>query len=223
MWIRLSEHQPFIGLPEAMVKYRRHENNMSQDPERMIKATAQLMERQYGAAGGNVSAWSRSKKKAYCDYYLGAAIRFFAAGMIPRSVDYLQKLIRVSPDYPCSLFVWRGIVRAQIPIEYQFDPSPPHDWTLIQAKLMELLGELAQRLNHSSRSNDLYSKMKGYAFLAVADEAGRTGELGRASGWLKMAGQAYPGLVLARPFWGTIMRCLPKLLPRPPKSGMASS
>ena len=213
MWIRLSEHQPFIGLPQALVKYRRHESNMSRDPERMIKATAQLMEKQYGAAAGNVSTWSQSKKKAYCDYYLGAAIRFVAAGMIPKSIDYLQKLIGVSPDYACSMFVWRGILRAQIPVEYQFDPLPPHDWTLIQAKLLDLLDELAQRADSSNDLARLYTRLKAFAFLALADEAGWAGEPGRAYGWLGMAVLTHPRLLFVRLFWGTLFRNVSALIP----------
>lgn len=223
MWIRLSEHQPFIGLPEALVKYRRHETNMSQDPERMIKAICQLTERRYGTAEGDVSTWSLSKKKAFGDLYLSAAIRYFAAGRVSKSAEYLQKLVEISPDYACRLSVWRGIVRAHTPIEYQFDHSPPHDWELMHARLAELLGELTRSANRSTEIHGLYPRLKGFAFLALADEAVRAGELGRASKWLGKAVCSHLPLLFARPFWGTILRSVTMFLPRSSKSKVASS
>jgi len=50
--------------------------------------------------------------------------------------------------------------------------------------------------------------MKGFAFLALADEAGRTRELARAYDWLRMGVRSYPRLLFARPFWGTIFRSI---------------
>ncbi len=208
LWIRMSECAPFVGLQEALVKYRRHENNMSKDPDRMITAINQLTEKRYGPAEGDISTWSSSKKGAYSSHYRGVAIRFFAAGRVQKSASYLQRLAEISPEFVCSLYVWRGIARAYIPDEYQFELSPQHNWPLIQAKLIELLDELAEEANRSISLYELYPRMKGFAFLALADEAGRAGELGRAYSWLRMVVRSYPRILLARPFWGTIFRSI---------------
>lgn len=208
MWIRLSENKPFVGLQEALVKYRRHGNNMSQDPERMIQATAQLTEKQFGPAEGDSSSWSPSKKQAFSSHFQGAATRYFAAGLIPKSADYLQKLAMISVESACSLPVWRGLARAPIPIEYQFDSSPPYDWALIHARFAELFDELTHRALLSVISHELRGRMMGFGFLALADEAGRLGELRMSVGWLWRAVRTYSPVLFARPFWGIMVRAI---------------
>jgi len=209
LWIRLSEHWPFIGLQEALVKYRRHEGNMSKDPERMVTAMYQLTEKGYGPAEGDVTTWPLSKKEAFSGHFRDAAISYFASGRISKSVYYLQRLAEISPEYICSMHVWRGLARAHMPDEYQFESSPQHDWVLMQANLIKLLDQLDQKTDLSvSLSDDLYARMKGFAFLALADEAGRTRELARAYDWLRMGVRSYPRLLFARPFWGTIFRSI---------------
>lgn len=206
LWIRLSESAPFVGLKEALVEYRRHENNMSKDPERMINDIYQLTKKRFGADESDRSTWSSSKKKAFSDHYRGGAIRFFASGRMQKSIDYLQKLAEVSPEYACSLYLWRGFARAHIPDEYQFVRFPQQNWASIGASFVEFLGELAQKADHSLSLHKLYPAMKGVAFLALADEAGRAGELGWACGWIRMAVFSSPRMLFERRFWGTIFR-----------------
>jgi glycosyltransferase involved in cell wall biosynthesis len=208
LWIRLSAYSPFIGLPEALVKYRRHEGNMSKDPERMLGASFQLNEKMYGPAEGDISFWPTSKKMAYSRHYWEAAERYLASNRIQKSADYLQSIAEISPEFLCSMHVWRSLARAHVPDEYKFDSSYQLDWALIQANFKELLSELAQKANYSVALYNLYPKVEGNAFLALADEAGQAGELGRAYNWLKMVIRAYPRLLIARPFWGTIFRSI---------------
>jgi glycosyltransferase involved in cell wall biosynthesis len=206
MWIRLSERSPFVGLPEALVKYRRHDSNMTKDPERMVKAIGQLTEKLHGSPQDDVALWSPHKKWAFSSHYRGGATSFFAVGRMDKSVDYLKKLIDVSPEFTCSLMVWRGFARANMPVEFQFDPSSHHDWSLIQANLDKLFTELNREKKHSSTLHQVYPRLKGFAFLAVADEAGRYNEPVQACKWLMMTVRADPRMLFARPFWGTMYR-----------------
>lgn len=215
LWIRLSEKHPFVGLPEALVRYRRHENNMSKDPERMINAIYQLTAKLYGTTESNLSTWSPSKRNAYCNHYRGGAITFFASGRMEKSMDYLEKLIEISPEFACSLLVWRGFARSLIPDEYQFDVKYLPDWDLIRGKFDELFRLLAQRANLSNNLRDLLPKLKSFAFLALADEAGRSGKLGWAYDWLNLAVRSYCRLIFVRPFWGTIVRSMVALVSLP--------
>jgi glycosyltransferase involved in cell wall biosynthesis len=208
MWIRLSENYIFVGVPDALVKYRRHENNMTKDPERMIKAIGQLTVKLYGSPEDDVALWSPAKKRAFSSHYRGGAISFFTAGRIQKSVEYLKKLAEVSPEAACSLDVWRGFARAHIPIEYQFDPSSHHDWALIQVNLNSLFRELEREENGSSGLHQVPDRLKGFAFLGAADEAARYNEPVEAGKWLMKTIQADPRMLAVRPFWGTLGRCI---------------
>lgn len=208
MWIRLSEYGPFDGLQEVLVKYRRHEHNMSKDPVQMIGAIGQLMVKIHDTADGSLSTWPETKKRAFSDYYRGGAIRFFAAGRIQRSIEYLELLAGVAPDYACSLTVWRGFARALIPDEYQFEQFPPHNWKMIEVNYAELFRELDRQVSDSSNLHHINSRLKGFAFLALADEAGRMRELTWACAWLRQAVKIYVRLLFARPFWGTVFRSI---------------
>jgi glycosyltransferase involved in cell wall biosynthesis len=206
LWIRLSENRPFIGLPEALVKYRRHENNMTKDPERMINAIHQLTIKLHGPPDGDISKWAPAKRKAYGEHYLGGAISFFASGKMEKSVYYLIKVAEVSIGFTCSLYVWRRFARAFIPDEYQFDESFPDNWNVIDIKINELLGLFFQKTESSSWLNSYDSRIKGFAFLGLADEAGRAGELRHACRWLLKAIRSDIRMPFTRPAWGTVYR-----------------
>ena len=206
LWIRLSADRPFVGLPRALVKYRRHDSNMSKDPQHMIKAKSRVMEKAFGPAEGDVSSWSNQKVVAYLNHFRSAAVRYLAAGYFEKSADQLCQMAVISLDYLCSLDVWRGLARAHVPDEFQFDSSFELNWKRMQEDITGLLKEVKQGKSCSRQIQDQFSRLKGFAFLALADEAVRARKFGRTLRWIFSATIAFPQLWLARPFWGTIAR-----------------
>jgi hypothetical protein len=102
--------------------------------------------------------------------------------------------------------LWRGLTRAHLPDEHQFDPDAQFDWALAQKDVMGLLNELAKRTATSIPLQKHYPRIKASAFLAMADEAVRANDLSQAFVWLCRAGANSPSLVLSRPYWGTLAR-----------------
>jgi glycosyltransferase involved in cell wall biosynthesis len=206
MWIRMSAHRPFVGLPQALVRYRRHGNNMSSDPERMVTASRIVKEKLFGSASSDVHTWSKMKILALQKHFLSGAVRYLAAGRVQQSADYLRRLARISVTHMWSLVTWRALVRAHLPKEYQFDPMVRLDWQCAQTHVAGLLDALAWKDPSVPDLQNHHARMKGGALLALADEAGRAKEVRRAFRWLWQATRAYPGLLLERPYFGTLMR-----------------
>ncbi len=201
LWIRMSAHRPFVGVPRALVKYRRHDGNMSKDPERMVTAMLRVREKHCGPADGDVGTWPWSKVVAYRNVYGRAAIKYVAFGDMKKGAEFFQRLARLSWDEACGLSFWRGVVRAHIPEVNQFDDRVQIDWALVEARLSVLFDELAMRI-----PNGVVHRVKGSAYLAMADEARRGGDVLRAVVCLMRAALINPRIIVARAYWGTVAR-----------------
>jgi len=208
LWEKLSRTGLLMGIPKALVQYRRHGSNMSNDPERMVTAAYRLTEKKFGPADGDLSSWPKKKVVAYSHHYKSASVRYLSAGNIKKSADYLRKLAAVSLDHLFSMDVWRALARAHVPDEYQFDSSFELKWNKVQGDVEGVLKELDQEKIKPSGIRDEYARIKASAYLALADEAGRAGKMRQAYKWLRVASGSYSRLWLARPFWGTVARSL---------------
>jgi glycosyltransferase involved in cell wall biosynthesis len=206
LWIRLSVVRPFIGLPEALVKYRQHDSNMSKDPERMVAADYRLREKMFGPPEGDPSTWPEMKLHGYAQLFRSGTSRYLAYGNVEKSAHYFQQLVEVSPKLALDMGVWRGLARVHQPNEYQFDPDTQLDWKLAQKDVMSLLGELAKRSTTSVPLQKRLPKIKASAFLALADEAARASNLSWMLVWLSRALASSLSILLWRPYWGTLSR-----------------
>jgi hypothetical protein len=179
---------------------------MSSDPERMVTASRTVREKLFGSASSDVRTWSKTKMLVFQNHFLSGAVHYLASGRVQQSADYLRRLARVSMNNMWSIGTWRALVRAHLPTEYQFDPLVRLDWQVAQSHVSALLDELARKVPDAPDLQSQSARMKGGAFLALADEAGRAKEAARAYKWLWQATRACPSLVLARPYLGTLVR-----------------
>lgn len=206
LWMKLSSKGPMIGVPQPLVKYRQHDGNMSKDPESMTMANHRLTEKVFGPAEGDVLSWPKAKVFAYRNDYWSAAIRYLRVGNIKKSADYLRQLAEISIDFLCSTEVWRGLARAYIPYEYQFDPSYELNWERMESDVVMLLRELDCGIDDQNVIRKQYSRIKASAFLALADDAGQGGKLSLSYRWLWISIRSFSLLWLERRFWGAVVR-----------------
>ena len=208
LWIRLSALHHFIGLPEVLVKYRRHDSNMSKDPHRMVTAKYQCTVKMFGSPEGDVSSWSNLKRCDYEEVFQYGARGYLASGIVEDSADNFQQLLEISPDSALSMGVWRGLVRAYLPDEQRNNLAAHPDWKLAERDIFRLLRELSTRTNDSVALQKLCSRLKGSAYLALAEEANQANELRRASEWLWRSAKSCPYILFSRPYWGTVVRSI---------------
>jgi len=208
LWIRLSALHHFIGLPKVLVKYRRHDSNMSKDPHRMVTAKYQCTEKMFGPPVGDISSCSELKRCAYEKVFQYGARGYLASGIVEKSADNFQQLLKISPNSALSMGVWRGLVRAHLPDERRNNPAAYPDWELAERDIFRLLHELSIRANGSVALQKLSSRLKGSAYLALAEEANQANELRRSFEWLWRSAKSCPNILFSRPYWGTVVRSI---------------
>lgn len=205
LWIKISGNNPFVGVPQTLVRYRQHGSNMSSDPQRMIAAYYQILERDHGPPEGDPSAWSEEKKDEYTEYFRSASTRYLAFGDFELSAYYFLRMHEINPEVGNELGLWRSLARAHLPIEIRPEPNPLK-WERSEMDVRGLLSELEKINPDSPRLEKHYSKIVAGAYLAFADEAFRANDARRAFKWFWKASKQHLGLVLSRPYWGTLAR-----------------
>jgi glycosyltransferase involved in cell wall biosynthesis len=206
LWIKLSRQGPMVGIPEALIRYRRHDNNMSKDPGQMVAANYRRIQKVHGPETGDIAFWPPEKVVSYRNFYRSSASRYLASGNAQKSAYYLQKLSSMSPEYFFSLEMWRRLIRAHIPDEFQFDPSFQIDWGRASSDIEALITELGRMASMADKALFWRSRAKSSAYLALADEAGRSGKLLKTLGWLLKAVFISPQIMFSRSYWGTAWR-----------------
>lgn len=208
LWAKLSATHEFWGQPETLVRYRRHGNNMTKDPQRMVTANYQQTRSLFGAPEGDSATWPVLKRCAYARVFRAATSRYLAAGMYPKSADSFVQLLQISVSTAQSMKLWRELVRIHLPDEERHNPATAIDPMAAQRDVRGLLDELAA----TERAGDLFQhhqhRIRGSAYLALAEEHGRAGRFIAACVWLARVIVSSPSFFVARRYWGTFLRAL---------------
>ena len=205
LWSKLCDHGPFIGIPLPLVGYRRHESNMSNDPQRMVSSSYKILERYHGPPQGDISTWTDRKKRYYTQYFKYATIRYLAFGDKQMSAYLFLRMQEVTPEAGTEIGIWRSLARVHLPIEIRNSP----DAVVFQSAERDILGILAEleKMRPDSKIlDDRYSMIAGSAYLGLADEAFRVKKFELANQWMWKAIKNDFRLLLSRPYWGTLVR-----------------
>lgn len=205
LWSKMSRHGLFVGLPLPLVGYRRHDANMSSDPQRIVSANYIILERYYGPPEGDASIWKGNKKRAYTRYFRSAAIRYLAFQDVQMSAYLFLRMVDITPQSGSEIGVWRSLARVHLPIELRDSPNVI-DWESAQKDVTSLLAELEKMRADSNTLDERFALISGNAYLALADEAFRARNYPIAFQWLSRALICDTSLLTTRPFWGTLAR-----------------
>jgi hypothetical protein len=211
LWIRLSKGNTFVGLPEVLVFYRRHAENMSKDPHHMIAAEQLFTEKLYGPGESDDHDWPQSKKIGYAHFYQSAATRWLSAGEIEKSAEYVGKMADLIPAYACLMAVWRGMAHAHIPLEHRDNPER-YKWQLAESDIQGILDALKLKPYLLGSQEKILSQLTACAYIALARDAVETKRFWKSWLWLGRAVSAYPSALFNRPYWGTSYRTVRALL-----------
>lgn len=205
LWSKLSRQGKFVGVPLSLVKYRRHESNMSSDPQRMVSSHYKIIERIHGPPQGNSSTWPDRKKRSFTRFYKSASVRYLAFGDIRKSSSYFLKMQNITPEAGFEIGNWRSLARAHLPIEIRNEPTI-RDFESAEKDVLALLEELVEMRSESKTLAKNYSIITGIAFLSLADEAFRARKFHQGFSWIWKALNSHPGLLVSRLFWGILAR-----------------
>jgi glycosyltransferase involved in cell wall biosynthesis len=205
LWSKMSHQGPFVGVPLPLVGYRRHESNMSSDPQRMVTSNYKILERYHGPPQGDVSTWTERKKFVYTKYFRSASIRYLAFGDLRMSAYLFLRMQEITPEAGTEIGTWRSLARVHLPIEIRNAPDTV-EWECAERDVLGLLTELEEMRADSITLDNRYSMIAGSAYLALADEAFRGRQFYLGIKWMWFAIQNHVGLLFRKPFWGTLIR-----------------
>jgi glycosyltransferase involved in cell wall biosynthesis len=211
LWSKMSDRGPFVGVPLPLVGYRRHASNMSSDPQRMVSSNYQILEKYHGPPQGDPSTWTDRKIFVYTKYFRSAAVRFLAFGDIQMSAYFFLRMQEVTPEAGTEIGTWRSLARVHLPIEIRDAPDVV-EWDSAERDILGLLSELEKMRKDSIILDNRYSMIAGSAYLALADEAFRSGPYKLGMKWMWFAVKNHFGLLLKRPYWGTLVRGVKRTL-----------
>jgi glycosyltransferase involved in cell wall biosynthesis len=205
MWAKLSNHGSFVGIPLPLVGYRRHDSNMSNDPQRMVSSSYKILERYHGPPQGDTSTWTDIKKRFYTQHFKSASIRYLAFGDMQMSAYLFLRMQEITPEAGTEIGIWRSLARAHLPIEIRDAPDAV-ELQSAERDLLDLLAALEKMRPDSTILDDRYSMINGSAYLALADEAFRARQFNLAYKWMWKAFRRHTGILFSRPYWGTLIR-----------------
>jgi len=205
LWSKMSYNGHFVGIPLPLVGYRRHDSNMSSDPQRMVSSNYKILERYHGPPQGDKSTWTDRKKYIYTRYFRSAAIRYLAFGDLQMSAYLFLRMQEITPQAGTEIGIWRSLARVHLPIEIRNAPNVI-EWQSAERDVLGLLAELEKMKPNSNILDERYSLISGSAYLALADEAFRAGQFALAYKWMWLAFKNHKRLILTRPYWGVLGR-----------------
>ena len=205
LWDKMSGHGLFVGIPLPLVGYRRHDSNMSNDPQRMVSSSYKILERYHGPPQGDISAWTDRKKRYYTRYFGSASIRYLAYGDKQMSAYFFLRMQEITPEAGTEIGVWRSLARVHLPIEIRDAPDAV-EFQSAERDILGLLAALEKMRPDSNILDDRYSMIAGSAYLSLADEAFRARQFNLAYKWMWIAFRRHTGILFSRPYWGTLVR-----------------
>ena len=98
MWLRISREFRFVGVPQPLVKYRRREDNMSADLQRMYQNRLAVVRKHFGPDTDDVEQWPLVRRRAYAGVYLSTALAYFQGDDLAEGRDCLRRAFETYPD-----------------------------------------------------------------------------------------------------------------------------
>lgn len=97
MWLRISRTYAVVGVPQVLVRYRTHGENMTKDLVRMETARRAVVAKHFGAEDEPLASWQPLQRRAYGGLYLRTALDHLQAGELQSGHRYLVRAFVILP------------------------------------------------------------------------------------------------------------------------------
>lgn len=197
MWLRVARHYHFGGIGEALLNYRVHGNNMSGNPETMLRYQLLTIEKHFGKVEGDPATWGRNLQRAYGATAYFAAQGYYQHGDVATGEAYLQRAFAANPALTASLDLFYELGCVDQPLGQRGDPATLH----LEHNGRVLLQSLENIFAAPNLPPQLHGKRQTafvHAYLALGMLAHHAGDKGAVRHYLWQALQLEPKLVLRR-------------------------
>ena len=205
-WYRMSERHNLVGLDEILVRYRIHDGSMSMNPEYMVADFWRFIVKTFGSPDAPVSQSGQSRKKAFTAYNRYAAWKYGKAGDFQKSATHFLELYELSPSKALSMGMWRTLARIHLPLEDRGRVFSRKDLDISANNITCILDEIILQLKNSSIGSEEFNRIKGCAFLALAEESVYSKLFRKIFRYLLHSAKCWPSIIFSRSYWGTFLR-----------------
>ena len=98
MWLRISAHYEFVGIPKVLVHYRTHGQNMTKDLERMESSRRAVIAKHFGNEDGDPKDWSDIRRRAYGGLHFRTALDHLEVNQNQRGLERFHQSCMIYPE-----------------------------------------------------------------------------------------------------------------------------
>lgn len=91
LWLRLAAVYPILSVPDILLRYRIHENNMTKQLSKMEQGKFAVVRKHFGEENDDVAECSVDKRRAYAGVYYRFAINYISVDDWAKGISYLKK------------------------------------------------------------------------------------------------------------------------------------
>lgn len=123
MWLRVARTYPFAGIAQPWLNYRVHGNNMSADPEYMLRYQTMVVQKHFGAPKGDVEQWPLARRRMWAATTYFAAQGYFLRNDDAKGRSYLQQAFEANPALMENVDLFYELGCVDQPLGQRGDPA----------------------------------------------------------------------------------------------------
>ncbi|HVO28325.1 MAG TPA: glycosyltransferase family A protein [Candidatus Margulisiibacteriota bacterium] len=200
MWIRVLTRYAMVGVPQALVQYRIHENNMSANIAHMERAKRRVLAKHFGTDETRTAA----HRRAYGGLHLSSAYAYFERGWQNEGRQALKRAFAVHPELVNELDTFYQLALTDQPVGSR-GVFASLDLDACAGKLLEHLDAVFAAHSFSAEKRR-QAQAYAHAHFALGLLAYGCGNLKRSRAHLLNALRRQPALLFRRQFLPTLMR-----------------
>lgn len=207
MWLRVARAFRFAGIPDALLNYRMHGENMSADPEHMMRYQLMVVEKHFGLADGRPETWPQDRQRAYAVIYYQVAQGYYLRGNSQRGQQYLRLTLEANPTLVTSPSLFYELGCADQPLGRR-GASAQLNIAKNAATLLANLEAIFGQPDLSPRLRTYQRTTMAHAYLALGTLAYNSGQPALARKYLSQAVLKEPQLLQQRRLVTTLGKSL---------------
>ncbi len=207
MWLRIAETYPVVGVPQVLVRYRTHGENMTKDLARMETARRAVIAKHFGPEAAQPAAWLPMPQRAYGGLYMRTALDHLQAGETQSARQYLLRAFVILPALLKQLDTYYELACTDQPRGVRGLPGSVN----LARSAENVFGHLEAVFTSQDVPQDLVARKSlayGYANLALGILAYNTEDMKRARAHLLKALSLYPTIAVQSPAAATLLKTL---------------
>lgn len=201
LWLRmLKMGMSFVGVADPLVRYRVHDESLSNDVEEGHRAFEALIEKHFGAIEGDTRSWSDERRRIVGGYHRYVAVTVgIRRGDWQRAAKHVAAGLLVDPTLADDIELFYELALGEQPLGWRGSPQNLDANAGIDA--VEAIVDRVFTSHADARLNPLRARVRSTACTALAQTTRLAGDRAASRRFLRAAAGARPGLMAGLEWW----------------------